>query len=126
VPHSRIVGRVVDAGSGEPVAGARLWLHSSSGSTAETNSEGRFEFTPHEEWRFFMNLPLLPFEFWWLCGDQLHIEGPQEPAYRRHSIQVNSCPVPFFFAYSRRENLDLSDNLESLQLHRLPQDFRRE
>jgi hypothetical protein len=129
VPYSHITGRIIDANTGAPVAGAIVGL-SQGHASRETDSNGNFEFKPEEEWRLFFNLPLLPFEFWWMCGDDLVIEGPYEPGkeirYRRQAIQVNSCPVPFFLAYSRRENLSIRGDLGDIPLRPLPADAPRE
>jgi len=79
--------------------------------------------TPREQWRFFCNVPLLPFEFWWRCGDKIVLQatsghGEAAHAYRRETIQVNSCPVPFFTAYRRRENLTIVDDLGDIPIMR--------
>ena len=89
VPYSHITGRIIDADTGRPVAEAIVGL-SQGHASSETDSNGSFEFKPEEEWRFFINLPLLPFEFWWMCGDNLVGSGPYEPGKEIRTVKSQS------------------------------------
>jgi hypothetical protein len=121
VPHSYITGRVIDFETQQPISGAQIYLHW-AGARTETDENGQFEFVPGEERRFLVRIPLLPWEFWWLCGDTLVVDSPRSVGllrYRRETREVKSCPVPYWWAHSRRENFDIHENLGDIPLGRI-------
>ena len=114
-----IVGRVVDSTTKQPLENIAVEI---GGSEVRTKPDGEFEFVPVQQQHYFYVIPLLPFEFWWVCGDDLQFydidprRQSTETRYRAMSLRVNSCPYPSFGAYRREENRDIFEELGDVEL----------
>lgn len=119
--HSNISGRVVDRESKEPIENITVRI---ADVEKHTGVDGLFEFIPEAKQHYFNRVPLLPFEFWWLCGDHLQFfdrdagRTNRGMRYRDMTMKVDSCPYPAFGAMTREENLRKFKRLGNVELVR--------
>ena len=119
--HSNISGRVVDRDTKQPIEGIAVRV---ADVTQITSSNGMFDFVPVPKQHYFYNVPLLPFEFYELCGDNLYFSDQDKgrtgagTRYRSMSLKVDSCPYPAFGAFTREENLKKEERLGDVELAR--------
>ena len=89
IPNTRVEGsglksRVVDADSGRPVAGARVFS-TYDDRNATVDAAGRFELPPHVQWHFGYLAGVLDYPIWPFTGDVLlpgcsvRVEAPGYP-----------------------------------------------
>ncbi len=117
--YSNIEGRVIDSTTKQPIENIAVEIAST---TVRTGANGEFRFVPTEKQHYFFVIPLLPFEFWDLCGDDLRFydvdseRQSTQTQYRSMSLTVNSCRYPPFGAYRREENLQMFERLGDVDL----------
>ncbi len=107
--------------TGAPAPGILVTLGSYAHTTV-SDANGRFLFEPKEEWRLFWFFPLLPFAAL-TCHDELGAgySGPDPVKYRRHSVEVNSCPETGLVGDRGERNRGLVDDLGIVRLKRFPE-----
>jgi hypothetical protein len=86
-----VTGTVVDAGTGRPIAGAKVGFREHNQVETRTNADGSFHLYSDHAWG---GAVIIPFEFT-LCGGKFFIEAPGYKTFEQEIGPRRSLPFIF-------------------------------